>query len=661
MSSQKLKYKRNNDLNSVLYKSQTEEKYLNLRKKDLSSLDTKIKASLSNLNFLLNKIDRTKDLVLNNNFDKKDIKSLKNLGNNSLILTKNLRKEANKATKLAYGYNLSSRDLDTFLSKLRRKKKYYAKKQKNKIDKIEEIEEIKKDNLENYKNEFDLALAGKNQEEKILNNSFLKDQKRMRDLYNLKLELNLIEQKKKIGDRRSFDDIKSSSSTLKIRDISKNYKCQKVKSKYYAMYELSKSFKIENELMEKNILLNEDYQSDEDIFITNNTNMLPITKKTLLKEEDKNNDNDVKINNNNKKIFYKKKKPFSARMVKDTKEIKNFNNSAIIKSPKNKANNSGQAIRLKLKSGTNLTKKDIDINNNSNSNKKGLYNKIYKANFRNRTGQLVSQKTSKFSTKSSSRPLSSLSNFNNTTWHFINNKNKKMNRSMSNIYTNSLKSDKNFKKYMSKIDQMLRYSDYSTDKFKSSFRKLNKEKLFVKSTNKIFERKKIVNIDKIIKNLNLDRIRHEQINDKKLVYDNSLKVKLLLNLKNRKILNTIILTLFDEQRRVNDYFVDTSLFEKNMKKNERNKIFNKMSYKIINLEKKYDKEQILDELNKMDENVEEFIRKIEKKDIYDENEYKFILVKNKNMKMMDREKKGKINFNGNLHKKHLVNKYKTIE
>ena len=661
MSSQKLKYKRNNDLNSILYKSQTEEKYLNLRKNDLSSLDTKIKASLSNLNFLLNKIDRTKDLVLNNNFDKKDIKSLKNLGNNSLILTKNLRKEANKATKLAYGYNLSSRDLDTFLSKLRRKKKYYAKKQKNKIDKIEEIEEIKKDNLENYKNEFDLALAGKNQEEKILNNSFLKDQKRMRDLYNLKLELNLIEQKKKIGDRRSFDDIKSSSSTLKIRDISKNYKYQKVKSKYYAMYELSKSFKIENELMEKNILINEDYQSDEDIFITNNTNMLPITKKTLLKEEDKNKDNDVKINNNNKKIFYKKKKPFSARMVKDTKEIKNFNNSAIIKSPKNKANNSGQAIRLKLKSGTNLTKKDIDINNNSNSNKKGLYNKIYKANFRNRTGQLVSQKTSKFSTKSSSRPLSSLSNFNNTTWHFFNNKNKKMNRSMSNIYTNSLKSDKNFKKYMSKIDQMLRYSDYSTDKFKSSFRKLNKEKLFVKSTNKIFERKKIVNIDKIIKNLNLDRIRHEQINDKKLVYDNSLKVKLLLNLKNRKILNTIILTLFDEQRRVNDYFVDTSLFEKNMKKNERNKIFNKMSYKIINFEKKYDKEQILDELNKMDENVEEFIRKIEKKDIYDENEYKFILVKNKNMKMMDREKKGKINFNGNLHKKHLVNKYKTIE
>ena len=85
-----------------------------------------------------------------------------------------------------------------------------------------------------------------------------------------------------------------------------------------------------------------------------------------------------------------------------------------------------------------------------------------------------------------------------------------------------------------------------------------------------------------------------------------------------------------------------------------------MSNKIINFEKKHDKEQIFDELDKVDENVEEFIKKIEKKDIFDEKEYKFIMVKNKNMKMMDREKKGKINFNGNLHKKHLFNKYKTI-
>ena len=623
-------------------------------------MDTKINASLSNLNNLLNKLDRTKELVLYNNFDKKDIKALKNLDNNALILTKNLRKEANKATQLSYGYNLGSYDLETFLEYLRKKKEKIIKIKKGNKNRSIEIEEINQDKLDNYKKEFDLAYAGNNRDEKIKNNTFLKNQKRMRDLYNLKLELNLIEQKKKIGEKRSFDDIKRIPSSLKDRDYKKDYKYQRIKSKYFQMYELSNSFKIENELMEKNIL-NEDYQTDEDIFITDNKNILPIKKKSLLKDGDNIKDNNIKNNNDNNKLLNKKKKPFSAKIIKDSKQIKNFNNSAIINSEINKTNNSKQAIRLRLNSGTNSNSNFIKINNNIKN--MGLYKKIYENNFRNRTNQLISQINSKYSTKSSSRPLSSLSNFNSTSLHFINNNKKKknMNRSMTNIYTsNTLKSSKSFKKYISQINKILRFSDYTTENFRKNFKELNKQKLFVKSTKKIFERKKIVNIDKIIKNLNLDKNPHSLINDKKLIYNNSLKVKLMLNLKNREILNTIILTLFDEQRRANNFFVDTSLYEKNIKKYERNKIYNRMSNKIINFEKKHDKEQIFDELDKMDENVEEFIKKIEKKDIFDEKEYKFIMVKNKNMKLMDREKRGKINFNGNLHKKHLFNKYKTI-
>ena len=578
----------------------------------------------------------------------------------ALILTKNLRKEANKATQLSYGYNLGSYDLETFLEYLRKKKEKFIKIKKENKNRSIEIEEINKDKLDNYKKEFDLAYAGINRDEKIKNNTFLKNQKRMRDLYNLKLELNLIEQKKKIGEKRSFDDIKRIPSSLKDRDYKKDYKYQRIKSKYFQMYELSNSFKIENELMEKNIL-NEDYQTDEDIFITDNKNILPIKKKSLLKDGDNIKDNNIKNNNDNNKLLNKKKKPFSAIIIKDSKQIKNFNNSAIINSEINKTNNSKQAIRLRLNSGTNSNSNFININNNIKN--MGLYKKIYENNFRNRTNQLISQINSKYSTKSSSRPLSSLSNFNSTSLHFINNNNKKknMNRSMTNIYTsNTLKSSKSFKKYISQINKILRFSDYTTENFRKNFKELNKQKLFVKSTKKIFERKKIVNIDKIIKNLNLDKNPHSLINDKKLIYNNSLKVKLMLNLKNREILNTIILTLFDEQRRANNFFVDTSLYEKNIKKYERNKIYNRMSNKIINFEKKHDKEQIFDELDKMDENVEEFIKKIEKKDIFDEKEYKFIMVKNKNMKMMDREKRGKINFNGNLHKKHLFNKYKTI-
>ena len=671
MKNIKLSPKRNPKSNYSLYKSETCGENLNLRRKSLAILDTKIKTSFSHLNTLLDKINNTKDLVINNKFDIRDVKSLKNLDNNALILSHNFRKEAKNATKLAYGYNLSAFDLDTFIKELRKKKKKIGEKKNLKENKKDEEKELIIDNFENYKNEFNLAHFGKNKHEKIKNNSFLKNQKRMRDLYNLKLELNLIDQKKKIGEKRTFDEVKRAPNCLIDRDKRKNPQYQRVKSKYFEMYQLSKSFEIEDELIEKNIL-NEEYDTEDekennnDIFLTNDTkSKIPhITKKTILKEV-----NQIKNSNfGRNKLFHKKKKSFSAKNIK----CRNFNNSAIIvNSSKNNANNnSKQSIRLKLKSGININKKnDIITNTNNDINShNNLYSKIYKNNFINnrnrniRSKQLISNLTSKptlYSSKSSSRPLSSFSSFNNTTYHF--NKTKVMNKTMTNLNNNLSASKNKFKTYVSEINKILRYSDYTTEKFKKSTNELNKKKLFIKSTNKIFERKKIVNIDKIIKNLNLDKNPHSFINDKKLIYNNSLKVKLMLNLKNREILNTVILTLFDEQRRVNKFFIDQSLYEKLLKKFERNKVFNLLSNKIINFEKKHDKEQILDMFDKGEENIEEFMKNKEIKKKFDEDEYKFVLIKNKNMKLMDNEKNKKMNLNGNLYKKHLVAKYKKID
>ena len=671
MKNIKLSPKRNPKSNYSLYKSETCGENLNLRRKSLAILDTKIKTSFSHLNTLLDKINNTKDLVINNKFDIRDVKSLKNLDNNALILSHNFRKEAKNATKLALGYNLSAFDLDTFIKELRKKKKKIGEKKNLKENKKDGEKELIIDNFENYKNEFNLAHFGKNKHEKIKNNSFLKNQKRMRDLYNLKLELNLIDQKKKIGEKRTFDEVKRAPNCLIDRDKRKNPQYQRVKSKYFEMYQLSKSFEIEDELIEKNIL-NEKYDTEDekennnDIFLTNDTkSKIPhITKKTILKEV-----NQIKNSNfGNKKLFHKKKKSFSAKNIK----CRNFNNSAIIvNSSKNNANNnSKQSIRLKLKSGININKKnDIITNTNNDINShNNLYSKIYKNNFINnrnrnsRSKQLISNLTSKptlYSSKSSSRPLSSFSSFNNTTYHF--NKTKVMNKTMTNLNNNLSASKNKFKTYVSEINKILRYSDYTTEKFKKSTNELNKKKLFIKSTNKIFERKKIVNIDKIIKNLNLDKNPHSFINDKKLIYNNSLKVKLMLNLKNREILNTVILTLFDEQRRVNKFFIDQSLYEKLLKKFERNKVFNLLSNKIINFEKKHDKEQILDMFDKGEENIEEFMKNKEIKKKFDEDEYKFVLIKNKNMKLMDNEKNKKMNLNGNLYKKHLVAKYKKID
>ena len=184
MKKQKFDKKRNKENNNYLTKSQTCDENLNLRRRTLAILDTKIKASFSHLNTLLDKMNNTKDIVINNKFDVKDVKSLKNLDNNVIFLSKSFRKEAKNATKLAYGYNLSSYDLDTFIKQLRKKRKKVI--QRNYLDKKEEKgneekEERDEDNFEGYKNEFDLAYLGKNKHEKIKNNSFLKYQKRMRD------------------------------------------------------------------------------------------------------------------------------------------------------------------------------------------------------------------------------------------------------------------------------------------------------------------------------------------------------------------------------------------------------------------------------------------------------------------------------------------------
>ena len=169
-------------------KPQSCEEKLNLRRRSLAVLDTRIKRSFAKLNSYLDKINNVKDFVLNNKYDYRDAKLMKNVDNNCLFLSKSFAKEAKYASKLSNGYNLSSHDLDIFIKNLRKKKK------KNKIKKeLNKNNELSEDNIDKYKDEFNLASLGQNKNEKMKNNSFLINQKKRRDLYNLKLELKLIE------------------------------------------------------------------------------------------------------------------------------------------------------------------------------------------------------------------------------------------------------------------------------------------------------------------------------------------------------------------------------------------------------------------------------------------------------------------------------------
>ena len=156
----------------------------------------------------------------------------------------------------------------------------------------------------------------------------------------------------------------------------------------------------------------------------------------------------------------------------------------------------------------------------------------------------------------------------------------------------------------------------------------------------------------------MDKNRHTTIDDKKLIYNNSKKVKLMLNEKNRKVLNTILMELLDKQRRVNNYYTDLSHYEKLMLKFASRKKMEKLTNEMMNYEKRFDKEKVLEIFKLDEEQIMEYMKEISDKDKYDEEEWKHILLKHKNMRLIYSANVNKMVINGNLHKKHLVSKFK---
>ena len=203
------------------------EQNVNLRRKSLSILDTKLKCSFTNLKTLLDKINNVKELVVYNKYDTRDLKSLKNLDNNALLFSKNMKEEIKKTSELLSAYNLSPRDLDKFMNELKEECK-----SRNKYEEIQKLYNIEKD-YNNLKKEFDLTNVAKNQKDKKRNDFFLKNEKKKRDLYNLKLELFLREERKKIGENQYYEIVKKAPICIKEKDKRINQRYSAIKSKYY--------------------------------------------------------------------------------------------------------------------------------------------------------------------------------------------------------------------------------------------------------------------------------------------------------------------------------------------------------------------------------------------------------------------------------------------
>ena len=687
------KYKRNKNSKKRQSNYGEYERSLDIRRKSLSILDSKLKFSFTHLNTLLEKINNVKELVVYNKYDTRDLKSLKNLDNNALLFSKNMSEEIKKTSELLDAYNLSPQDLDNFMNELKENSK-----NRIKIEEIQKLYNIKKD-YNNLKKEFDLTNFIKNQNDKKMNESFLKSEKKLRDLYNLKLELFLREERKKIGENQYFEIAKKAPICIKEKDKRTSQRYSTIKSKYFENYKLSKSFEIEEAMREKDILKEEENENNKEnelttknkkeeknyFFYYSNNNMIYNPNKYIketIKENDKNenennknyikkntklllNRNNKIIKNNNQNNNIKiKSKPTSANINKNNK-YSNYMNSMTfntisqvnINTIKNKTNNFKKIKKNRVNSADSYQRTNYNITK-SNYNQIFRNNNFTEKNKRNRPiSPLITSKPTFYSSTTSSRPISAFSSIyhNNTFYNLKNNNNKVyINKSFISKY----KKKSYFTNYINEINKIIKYSDYTINNFKKSSNKLKNKKLFVKSNSEIFERRSLLDLEIVRENLKLDKNRHSSIDDKKLIFNNSKRVKLMLTPKNKNILNTILMELLDKQKRVNNYYSDLSHYEKMMLKFERNKKFEKITNEMMNYEKRFDKETILEIFKQDEEKIMEYLKEIKNKEKYDEDEWKHILLKHKNMRIINATKINNMVINGNLHKKHLVSKFK---
>ena len=674
--SQKFIKKKSNNLKGSIYA--TYERSINIRRKTLSKLDSKLKFSFRNIHALLGKINNVKDLVCFNKYDTRDLKSLKNLDNNALLFSKNMKEEIKKTSELLYAYNLSPNDLDNFMLEYEEELR-----NRNKKEEIEKFYNLKREYI-NLKKEFDLITLGKNKNDNI-DDSFLDNERKLRDLYNLKLELFLGEEKKKIGENKYFEIVKKAPKCIIDKDKRINPKYDIIKSKINEEYKLSKSYEIEEANIEKTIL-NEMPNEEENNEIKN--------KNKIIREQNNyfnyyyNNKNNNKPNNKyieetikerNKStknlLIFKKKVSKNENNINRINNIKNIQKRISTPIYKNKSinygsltynNNSQGSINKIKKIKRNRVNSAHNIQRNNYYMTKPIFQKLFQSNFTDKnyikrpiSPQATKTKPTFYSTTTSSRAISAFSTKNNNTINNLkNNKIIYINSSLINKNISKYKKKSNFRKYIDKINKIINYSNYTTNNFKKSSYRLKNKKLFQKSNNEIFERQTFIDIEKIKEGLKLDKNRHTTIDDKKLIYNNSKKVKLMLNEKNRKVLNTILMELLDKQRRVNNYYTDLSHYEKLMLKFASRKKMEKLTNEMMNYEKRFDKEKVLEIFKLDEEQIMEYMKEISNKDKYDEEEWKHILLKHKNMRLIYSANVNKMVINGNLHKKHLVSKFK---
>ena len=624
-----------------------DEKNMSLRDKNLSFINTRINRSIINLNNLISKMNNLKDIVLFNQCDQKDLKSIRNLDSSALYFSKHIRNELNASSELLKAYGLSNMELDDFISRFQKKTKRCLSTAEL-AKKFKESKTKKNDEFEKIKEEFNLG-ASNNIEESNMNNKFLSEEKQSRDLYDLNMRVFLDDQRNKIGKKEKFESVDKKVDFLREAEkINYQNRWSQVKSKYYNKYKLSRTYQDEQE-----IILNQKCKEEKNI------NEFDENKKSKnLKLISSNNNNKYKsrnelINNNihspiimkNNLNTYKKlcqKKPKSAFNRSNISTINKCSKNFITFSDNNKNNNSVEIFK-KLNKNT--------INNSKiNSSKTNSTKKYFKGR-RSKNSTNLTSKITFHSSRASSRPISAFSSCNNTTFYKLNNNSK--------IY-------KFPKKYINEINNIIKISKLNTKKFKEESKemKLENKRLFKKSYSDVFAKTSNLNLDNIIKEFNFNynkedfrngyEIKPDTINKKNNILNNADKVKKLLNAKGKKILDEVLKKLLVIENKI-EHNLNFSYNEKLINMREENKKFKKIAKDTMKFENELDKQRVFDMFSHEDAQIFEWADEIKILTKLNEEDWKNVMQKQNILKEIQRNKIRRNKIDMNFIKKQTIN------
>ena len=618
-----------------------------IAKSNILKLDKFSKEQFFKMEDLLHKMKEVKNLMFRTN-NRTDFKSISIIDNKGTKFSNHLKKDINMSKKILNEYDNGSFDFNSYFNPLN-----FSSNNKNGRKSLSykfyiQISKKQRDNLNNYfkyfQDEFDLSKNLINDEQIEDYKNFLFDVKKQRELIDLKAKLCLKEENKKIGRKKTFEYKKNLTST----DFLRKDKTEKLKEDFKGIkskfYDVHRPLNSNDKNLHYLLLLKKCSFNDSNLnnFKKNALNISPSQKQGVSCSDEQ--------DDSNSKFLYKVNNSKNKRKINSPIKIN------IFKKPRKDISD----FSLSLDSNTNPINKKIKKYKNNKINNKPYY-------FNTSTNQSISSKFVNSRPKSGNLFVSNILKTNNL-------KNGKKEESQSIISIQSTKSNKtlnneedqliyrtksqNINKKVSKfytffkpkkeynssyeipVNQQLLYNYriilkilneliYEAKEYNNYFKHNNRGCL-----TKFFEKKPLLSKTHF---LDIDRINNHfhfktdsnnfseksrSINEKKLIRNNAEKVKKYLDKPCGKILERIINELIIKLEKLNNFYIDDSNLEKEIKNIKRNNEFKKIGNHIIYLEKILDKKGIY-EIFKSDDDkiIKEFIencrneRKINLKDL----------------------------------------------